>query len=293
MLYQSMHRSGFRIVTGALGAILFSFGMNLFIMPLGLYTAGLLGYAQVLRTLLQQSLHLTSQVDIANILYYVMNIPIFYAAYKNLGKHFVVCTLAYTTAYSLSATLIPIPAAPILGDTLTCALLGALICGAGFGLTLTCGGSLGGLDIVGLSICKRIPWLTVGRFGLLVNVLLYTVCFFLFGVEVVIYSVIYTAAFYLVTDRFHQQNINLQVLIFTKAEDPSVPLRLAKTLGRGVTCWDGSGAYTGDPLHVFCICTSKYELEDLRQSVYRVDPHAFITVQEGVQIYGNYTRKLT
>ncbi|MGM9661514.1 MAG: YitT family protein [Oscillospiraceae bacterium] len=293
MLYNSLHRSGFRLLTGCFGAALFALGMNVLIVPLGLYTAGLLGYAQLLRTLVENALGMTFQVDIANIIYYVMNIPIFFIAYRVLGKRFVGCTVLYLSVYSLVATLIPIPAQPVLADKLTCTLLGSLVCGAGFGLTLTCGGSLGGIDIVGLAISKRVRWITVGRFGMVANVLLYVCCFFLFPLETVVYSVVYTAAFCLVTDRFHQQNINIQVLIFTKASDPTVPHRLTEKLGRGVTCWDGSGAYTGDPLHVFCICTSKYELDDLRHSVYEIDPHAFITAQEGVQIYGNYARKLS
>ncbi|MBR2928507.1 MAG: YitT family protein [Oscillospiraceae bacterium] len=292
MLHNSFHRSGYRMLTGCIGAVIFAFGMNTLIVPLDLYTAGLLGYAQVARTLVENALGMTFQVDIANIIYYVLNIPIFYLAFKTLGKHFVVCTILYLSVYSGVSMIIPIPAEPLLDDAITCTLLGALICGAGFGFTLTCGGSLGGIDIVGLAISKKVRWITVGRFGMVANVLLYLSCFFLFSLETVIYSIIYTAAFCLVVDRFHQQNINLQVLIFTKASDPEVPHRLTEKLGRGCTCWDGKGAYTGDPLHVFCICTSKFELDALRQTVYEVDPHAFITVQEGVQIYGNYLRKL-
>ena len=292
MLHDSLHRSGFRMVTGCIGALIFAFGMNLFIVPLDLYTAGLLGYAQLARTLVENALGMTFQVDIANIIYYVLNIPIFYLAFKTMGRRFVVCTVLYLSVYSVAASIIPIPAIPLLDDTITCTLIGALICGVGFGLTLTCGGSLGGIDIVGLAISKKVRWITVGRFGMVANVLLYLSCFFLFSLDTVIYSIIYTAAFCLVVDRFHQQNINLQVLIFTKASDPDVPHRLTEKLGRGVTCWEGMGAYTGDPLHVFCICTSKFELDDLRSSVHEIDPRAFITVQEGVQIYGNYLRKL-
>lgn len=292
MLHDSLHRSGFRMVTGCFGAILFAFGMNTLVVPLGLYSAGLLGYAQLARTLVENITGLAFTFDIATVIYYALNIPIFYLAYKTLGKRFVICTVLYLSVYSIAAFLIPIPAAPVLEDTITCTVLGALLCGAGFGLTLTCAGSLGGIDIVGLALSKRIRWITVGRFGMAANVLLYVCCFFIFELHIVVYSVIYTATFCLVVDRFHQQNINLQVLIVTKADDPTVPHRLTEKLGRGVTCWDGRGAYTGDPLHVFCVCTSKYELDDLRSTVYAIDPHAFITVQEGVQIYGNYVRKL-
>lgn len=292
MLHESLHHSRFRMITGCFGSILFAFGMNTLIVPLGLYSAGLLGYAQLARTLVENATGLVATFDIATVIYYALNVPIFYLAYRTLGRRFVVCTVLYLSVYSVAAVLIPVPTVPVLEDTITCTLLGALLCGMGFGLTLTCAGSLGGIDIVGLALSKRIRWITVGRFGMAANVLLYVCCFFLFPLDIVIYSVVYTAAFCLVVDRFHQQNINLQVLIVTKADDPEVPHRLTEKLGRGVTCWDGRGAYTGDPLHVFCVCTSKYELDDLRTAVYAIDSHAFITVQEGVQIYGNYVRKL-
>ena len=47
-------------------------------------------------------------------------------------------------------------------------------------------------------------------------------------------------------DRGHQQNITEQVLIFTKDEDPELPRNIMARLGRGVTYWEGKGAYTGE-----------------------------------------------
>ena len=32
--------------------------------------------------------------------------------------------------------------------------------------------------------------------------------------------------------------------------------------------------------------------EELLRAVHTIDPHAFLTVQEGTHIYGNFTRKL-
>lgn len=292
MLQKSLHNSTLRLVTGCFGALLFAIGLNVLVTPLGLYSAGLLGYAQLIRTLIEMATGLEFQVDIATIIYYVMNIPIFYLGYHQVGKRFVWSTVLYLSFYSVVALLIPVPKQPILDDTITCAILGGLICGLGFGLTLTCGGSLGGMDILGVAISKKIQGFTVGRFYMILNAILYTVCLFLFDLPTVIYSLIYAAVYSLAMDRFHQQSINMQALIMTRADDPQAPHRLAEKLGRGVTSWEGLGGYSGEPMHVFCICTSKYELEDLRRSVAEIDPHAFVTVQEGVHIYGNYAKRL-
>ena len=40
------------------------------------------------------------------------------------------------------------------------------------------------------------------------------------------------------------------------------------------------------------VCLSKYEIEELMPMVHEVDPHAFLTVQEGVRVFGNFPRKL-
>ena len=121
---------------------------------------------------------------------------------------------------------------------------------------------------------------------------MYAVCLILFHPETAIYSVIYNFFTTMVLDRMHQQNVNVQALIFTREDESTLGRFIMEKLGRGVTYWHGTGAYTGDDMHVLCVCLSKYEIEELLHAVHSIDPHAFFTVQEGVRIYGNYQRKV-
>ena len=200
----------------------------------------------------------------------------------------IVCTVSYSVFYSL----IPIPVQPIVDDYLTACLLGGLLTGFGCGIVLTCGCSSGGLDVEGLCLSKRGSTFTVGRFSLTFNAFLYAVCLILFHPETAIYSVIYNFFTTMVLDRMHQQNVNVQALIFTREDESTLGRFIMEKLGRGVTYWHGTGAYTGDDMHVLCVCLSKYEIEELLHAVHSIDPHAFFTVQEGVRIYGNYQRKV-
>ena len=125
------------------------------------------------------------------------------------------------------------------------------------------------------------------------NVLLYAACALLFDIQTSIYSVIYTVFCSLFIDRGHQQNISVQVLIFTKDEDPELPQNIMGRLGRGVTYWQGKGAYTGSDIRVLCVCVSKFEVAELQETVRELDPQAFFIVQEGVRIGGNFTRKIS
>ena len=293
MLYNSLHHRGLRLVVAVLGELIAAAALNLFIVPLNLYTGGLMGVCQLLRTLAADYLGISfGAYDVAGILYFLLNVPILLLAYKNLGRAFVVKTLVCTVAFSLFYSLIPSPSVPIVNDYLTACLLGGILAGVGSGLVLTCGASGGGLDIVGLCLSKRGSQFTVGKFSLSFNAVLYTACLFLFSPEVAIYSVIYNFFTAMVLDRMHQQNVSVQALIFTKGDEGALSRFIIEKLGRSVTYWEGVGAYTGKDIHVLCVCLSKFEIEELVHAVHSIDPHAFLTTQEGTRIYGNFQRKV-
>ena len=293
MLYNTLHNRWLRIVAAVAGELIAAAALNLFIVPLHLYTGGAMGVCQLIRTLLQTRMGLDfGPYDIAGILYFLMNIPILLLAYKNLGRTFVIKTTICVAAYTLFYSVIPTAQTMIVNDYLTSCLLGGILTGIGSGIVLTCGGSGGGLDIIGLTLSKRGSSFTVGRFSLTFNFFLYAVCLILFSPEIAIYSVIYTFMTMMVLDKMHQQNINVQALIFTRADENKLAHAVFQKIGRGVTWWEGTGAYTGKGVHVLCVCLSKYEIEELLHVVHAIDPHAFLTTQEGTHIYGNFTKKL-
>ena len=293
MLNTAMHRPRLRMLACILGELIAAFSLNYFIVPLGLYSGGSMGVCQLIRTLLQIWGGLSfGDYDIAGILYFLSNIPILLYARGILGRKFVLKTVVCTIAFSLFYSVIPAPSTMVVNDTLTACLLGGILTGVGSGLVLTCGGSGGGLDVIGLCLSKKGSRFTVGRFSMTFNAFLYALCLILFTTETAIYSVIYNFASAMVVDKAHQQNISVQALIFTRAGERELGRVIMDELGRGVTWWEGVGAYTGENVHVLCVCLSKYEIEELFHTVHEMDPHAFITLQEGVRIYGNFQKKL-
>ena len=293
MLYNTLHNRWLRIVAAVVGELIAAAALNLFIVPLNLYTGGIMGVCQLIRTFLQTQLGVTfGAYDIAGILYFLVNVPILLFAYKSLGLGLVAKTIICTVSYSLFYSIIPIPSAPIVDDYLTACLLGGILTGIGSGIVLTCGCSSGGLDVIGLCLSKRGSSFTVGKFSLTFNVFLYTACLILFSPEVAIYSVIYNFFASMVLDRMHQQNVNVMALIFTHADEHILGQFIIDKLNRGVTYWNGPGAYTGQGVHVLCVSLSKYEIEELLHAVRSIDPQAFLTVQEGVHVYGNFRKKL-
>ena len=293
MMYNSLHHRWLRLLAAMLGEGVVALALNLFIVPLGLYSGGLMGFCQLIRTLLQEKMGLSfGGADIAGILYFISNIPILLLGWKTLGRMMTFKTIACTVSFSFFYSIIPSPSVPIVEDYLTSCLLGGILVGTASGIVLTCGGSGGGLDIVGLCLSKRGSRFTVGKFSLTVNFFLYAACLILFVPEVAIYSVIYNFFSAMVLDRMHQQNVNVQAMIFTKEDEKELGRFIIEKLGRSVTYWEGTGAYSGKGLHVLVVCLSKFEIEELLHAVHALDGHAFVTVQERVRVFGNFVRKL-
>lgn len=293
MLYTSLHNRWLRLVAAIAGELLLAATLNLFIVPLNLYSGGIMGVCQLISTVVLGHWGIDlGAYDIAGFLYFLLNIPILLMAFRDLGRGLAVKTIICTVSYSLFYSIIPTPSQPIVSDYLTACLLGGILTGVGSGIVLTCGASGGGLDVIGLCLSKRGSHFTVGKFSLLFNVFLYAACLILFHAEVVIYSIIYNFFTAIVLDRMHQQNVNVQALIFTRKDEHLLSRFIMDKLNRGVTYWNGTGAYTGEDVHVLCVCLSKYEIEELLHTVHSIDSHAFITVQEGVRVLGNFPKKL-
>lgn len=274
------------------GSFMFSFGVNIVITPLELYNGGFMGVAQLIRTGLFSAFDFSflHQVDIAGIIYYIINIPIFYWAYKAVGKRFCLRSLIAVTIQTIFMTLIPIPKEPILSDPLVGCIIGGLIGGTGVGLLLRAHSSGGGQDIIGVIFSKKYPGVSVGKMAILTNIFVYAICLIMFDLEITVYSLIYTTVFALICDRVHVQNINMSVMIFTKQD--GIEDIIMREMVRGVTKWEGVGAYTKETSNILYIMISKYEVDKLKEIVHRVDPQAFIIFNEGSRVIGNFEKRL-
>lgn len=284
-------REGERTLGCIVGAVLYAVGINFFVVPAGIYTAGIMGICQVIRTLLTDYMHLPFQnFDIAGLIYYVVNIPIFVLAFTRIGRKFFWRTLLTVTAMTVSLALLPIR--PIVEDVTAAGAVGGIISGIGAGIFLRMGSSGGGADVIGVLLIKWKQGFSVGKVNLLINLVLYAACLFLFDVETVIYSIIYAAAYSLAIDRVHIQNINVEVHVITKIDTAVMEQEIFTQLGRGITKWRAEGAYTAEPSHVLYIMMSKYEVPHLKAIVHRYDPEAFVVANEGARVEGNFLKKL-
>lgn len=275
------------------GMLLFSMGINFFIVPAQLYNGGVLGISQIIRTILTTYLSLSfGGTDIAGIINLILNIPLFVLAYCSIGRNFFWRTVICVISQTIFLSVLPIPATPFVKDALTASMMGGILAGTGIGVALRFGGSSGGMDIVGMFFTKKYKNFSVGKVSLTVNAIVYGICAVLFGMPTAIYSIIYSAVSMLMTDRAHTQNINTEVMIFSKKEPKAILDYIVTQFKRDATWWEAKGGYTEGKTYMVLTVLSKYESEHLKRALKEIDDKAFVVAKEGMHVVGKYEKHL-
>lgn len=280
-------------IKAMIGTFLFAFAINIFIVPNSLYNSGVLGISQLIRNLIVHLFDIETKIDISGIIYFLINVPLFILAYKEVSKTFFARTLICVAAQTIFLTLIPTLETPIVEELITSVLIGGILAGIGCGMMLSAGGSSGGTDIVGIVISSRNRRLSVGKLGLIINIFIFAICGILYGPQIMIYSIIYTVFLTLLVDNTHEQNICSTAIVFTKNEPTKILNYVKEELNRDGTYWEATGGYKSSKTYITYIVLSKYELQRLERHINELDNSAFLVKADGVGIDGNFKKVLT
>jgi hypothetical protein len=274
-----------------IGSLIYSVGLNQFIVPVGLYNGGFLGIAQLIRHFMESWFGISfGNTNIAGILYFILNIPLLAVSVKRFGKEFLAKTIYCVCWYSLFLTVVPIADHLLVDEHLTACVAGGVICGIGAGMTLLSGGSGGGEEILGLLLMQKHSNLSVGKVSAMLNIFIFGTCAVIFSISQAIYSVLFTGIVYYVLDKVHFQNIMLTMLIITKKQ--GLEKIIFEKVNRGVTKWNAYGAYRNEEREILMTVVSKSEFLQLRRLLLVADPEVFIIIEENVFVVGNFQKRV-
>lgn len=272
------------------GCGIYAVGLNMFILPLGLYSGGIVGLAQLLNLGVASAFQLNEMVNLYGLIYFILNVPLLVIAWLKIGSRFLVKTMIGTVGISAFTLIIPAPNVLLVSDPAIAIVLGGVVTGMGIGIMLTAGGSGGGVEVLGVWLSRKYAGFTVGKLTIYFNVVLYTVYFLIFDISTVIYSLLYMVFYTVAMDKMHYQSINVRIMIFTKKD--TIDWGIMNETGRGVTEWNGFGAFTNERNHVLVTVVNKFELDEVLKLIYRLDPNAFTVIDEGIKVYGNFQHRV-
>ena len=267
-----------------LGSALFAGAIHFFVTPASINAGGLVGVAQILNYLVPININLTGFFN------FLINVPLFILGFKEISKDFCMKTALSIVIQTAVLSFLPQLSEPILPDVLSNCIIGAVLGGIGVGLCLTASGSAGGSDILGVYLSTKKSSYSVGKLNYLINFFVLGISAFLFDLQVALYSIIFIMIMYYVSDRVHYQNINMLAFVIT--ENTKVKKEIIHQLGRGVTYWNGSGAYRETGQEVLLCCISKYEARTFKRLVEKEDPKAFVIFNESNPVLGNFEKRL-
>lgn len=259
------------------GNLLCSLAFNLFFVPNGLLSGGVGGVAIMTQ-------YLTGVQS--GITVFLINLPIFVVGVRMLDKKFI--TYAFISMFIFSTWLTitkNLAQYFIVEDILLGSVFGAILNGLGMGLMFKNGTCQGGLDVVA-SILKRKLNLNIGTGLMMVNTVVITLSSLLFGYKPAMYTLISMYIGYQILDKV-QTGLNIQknvVIVSDKSKELSTAI--IEELHRGVTFLKGQGGYTQEDKNIiYCILTSR-EIAKLKAIVNDVDPKAFFTITDVVEVKG-------
>ena len=104
-----------------------------------------------------------------------------------------------------------------------------------------------------------------------------------------LYTLIYFFTSSLVIDHISTRNKKVQLQIVTS--EPRVAKMLIQQFPHGCTIVDAKGAFYNSDKKIIFTVISSFELKKATQIIYKIDPHAFVTVNNAFKVYGKFFLK--
>ena len=262
----------------AAGSLISGIAINTFLIPHHLFSGGVSGVAMILYFLFDWPIGL--QII-------VLNIPIFYAAYRLLDRDYVICGIFGMLIFSVATDATRfLSTINLVDDTLLAAIYGGVITGIGGGLIFRVNGSAGGTDTIA-TIIKKYYSLNVGLVGFSINVFLMLVAAALFGVKPAMYTLLSFFVGSRVTDTVIEGINRKKTILIISEMNIEIAEAILEEVGRGATFLEGTGAYTGQDKKVLFVVVTLTQIAKIKFIVEKVDPHAFMIVQDAAEVLGH------
>jgi len=262
----------------AAGSLISGIAINTFLIPHHLFSGGVSGVAMILYFLFNWPI---------GVQIIVLNIPIFYAAYRFLDHEYVVCGIFGMLIFSVATDATRfLSTLNLVDDTLLAAIYGGVISGIGSGMIFRVSGSAGGTDTVAI-IIKKYYSINVGLVGFSINVFLMLVAAVLFGVKPAMYTLLSFFVGSRVTDAVIEGLNRKKTVMIISEMNVEIADAILDEVGRGATFLEGTGAYTGQDKKVLFVVVTLTQIAKIKFIVEKMDPHAFMIVQDAAEVLGH------
>ncbi|MDO4512341.1 MAG: YitT family protein [Bacteroidales bacterium] len=263
------------------GLFLCAFSFAAFIIPENVVTGGVTGIATIIFYLSDRTIN----IAIPN---YAINVVLLVAAYRIVGKQFVIRTVFGATVFSIFlGILTPFFTHPFVEQqSFMNIIIGAVLCGVGLGITFSHGGSSGGTDVIAAMVNKYSN-VSFGRMMLYCDLLIITSSYFLFhNVDSTLFGYVFLVINSVAADMAINKRVQgVQFLIFSE-KWLDIANAINNDAKRGCTLIHGTGWYSKRDVKMLLVVCRKYESITVQRIIKRIDPNAFISMVPTNSVFG-------
>ena len=266
------------------GCAIFGAGIDAFVLPHKLVSTGISGVGLILYYVTGLSVGSWNMI---------LNIPIFWAAWKWLGTRVVVKTLYGTLMLSWMIDFFDfLQYDMIIKDPLLSSMMAGITTGVGLGIVYRVGGNTGGLDPIAL-IVRKYYGLQMGSINSAINCAILLAAVGVVGLEAVAVTLISVYVYTIITNKvvigFNQRKV---AFIITYRTDDVCECIINK-VGRGATIIEGVGAYTRTPKNIVMVAVNLLQVNKLKEVIEEADPNVFILITDAQEVIGQgFTRPI-
>ncbi len=267
------------------GAIIQAISVAVFLAPADLAPGGVSGLALILSRALPFAIAIGVWV-------LLLNLPLFALGMRYLGGwRFLIRTIVTVVLYGGATALLErAGVGGVTNDIVLNTLFGGIIGGIGMGLVFRAQATTGGTDILALLLVR---WRSIplSQSYLFTDVIVIALAGLIFGWEKALYAVIALYVSGVAAETISEGvQIGRTALIITQKPE-EVAQAVMSRMGRGVTRWSATGAYTGAQRPILFVVISRAETSVLKALVAQTDPQAFMVIGQAQEVYGEGFRQ--
>jgi uncharacterized membrane-anchored protein YitT (DUF2179 family) len=262
-----------------LGAAIFSFGIVHFNMTNNLAEGGFTGITLILYFLFSID---PSYSNLA------LNIPLFFVGWKLLGRNAFIYTIIGTVAVSVFLFIFQrfsFVTINLKEDMTLAALFAGVFIGVGLGIIFRFGGTTGGVDIIARLGHKFLGW-SMGKTMFIFDFVVIVISLVYLNYKEAMYTLVAVFIGARVIDFMQEGAYAGKAVMIFSDKNTEIAADIIKELDRGATILNGKGSFTGNIREVLYCVIAKNEIVRIKQVIERIDPHAFVTVNDVHEVIG-------
>lgn len=261
----------------AFGTALMALSLNIFLIPNKIVTGGASGIGTIL--------YYKTGIK-CGVWMLLINIPLFIAGFKALGKASMIKTAVATVLLSVF-TDITSTLSLCSFDSVISSVYGGALMGGGIGIVFLTSSATGGSDLAVKQLSGRLPSISAGKLLLIIDsVIIISSAFVFKNYSATLYGFLSLYISGVVIDII-TEGLNFAKAVYIISDyDHQIKSHITDELSRGVTIISATGGYTGikRPI-IFCVIT-KAQVVRLKSTVKKIDPDAFIIITDAKEVMG-------